>query len=167
MKQIMTYVYRPRPAGKLTIKQVLLDGKPGLEVTIEAGDKSETCCLLPGSWELPKSVSSTSPRPSNPTLTRTPGRTSLPGTRPCARRWETNRPNRQQKSLKARSDHDNTARKTTKGDIRPAGKTKKSLRILREVFHVSQSKRKGQTDLSTLRKSTQPTRKQESEVKQS
>jgi hypothetical protein len=58
MKQTMTYVYRPRPAGKLTIKQVLLDGKPGLEVTIEAGDKSETRCLLlpspqpPAPWFL-------------------------------------------------------------------------------------------------------------------
>jgi hypothetical protein len=58
VKQIATYLYRTRPARKLTIKQVLLDSKPGLEVTIEAGGKSETRCLLlpspqpPTPWNL-------------------------------------------------------------------------------------------------------------------
>ena len=58
MKQIATYIYRTRPAGKLTIKQVLLDGTPGLEATIEAGGKSETRYLLlpspepPAPWNL-------------------------------------------------------------------------------------------------------------------
>jgi hypothetical protein len=58
VKKTMTYVYRTRPAGKMTIKQVLLDGMPGLKVTIEKGDKSETRCLLlptpepPAPWFL-------------------------------------------------------------------------------------------------------------------
>ena len=56
MKQTMTYIYGSD--RKLTIKQVLLDDKPGLEVTIEAGGKSEIVCLLlptpepPAPWFL-------------------------------------------------------------------------------------------------------------------
>jgi hypothetical protein len=58
VKQTTTYVHRTRPAGKMTIKQVLLDGKPGLEARIEAGGKSETHYLLlpspqpPTPWNL-------------------------------------------------------------------------------------------------------------------
>lgn len=53
MKQTATYIYRSHPAGSLTIKQVLLDDMPGLEVTIDAGGKSETRCLLLPSRQPP------------------------------------------------------------------------------------------------------------------
>lgn len=56
MKKTMTCIYGSR--RKLTIRQVLLDGKPGLEVTAEAKGESKTYYLLlpssqpPDPWNL-------------------------------------------------------------------------------------------------------------------